>query len=77
MLYEQLEGALEKFPARDMLVITGDWNAKIGQTSAKSMATGRFGLGERNERGDKLEEFCLAHNLVIGNTLFQQHPRRL
>ena len=77
MFYEQLDDALEKIPARDMLVVMGDWNAKIGQTNAKSAVTGRFGLGERNERGDKLEEFCLAHNLVIGNTLFQQHPRRL
>ena len=39
--------------------------------------TGKFGLGVRNEAGQKLIEFCQENTLVIANTLFQQHKRRL
>ena len=54
----------------------GDWNVKIGRTE-KSECVGQYGRGTRNERGDKLIEFCIANGLLIGNTLFQHHPRRL
>jgi len=60
-----------------MLVVMGDWSAKIGQTNIKSKIVGKFGLGERNERGDRLEDFCQANDFFISNTMFQQHPRRL
>ena len=39
--------------------------------------TGKFGLGIRNEAGQRLIEFCQENSLVITNTLFQQHKRRL
>ena len=39
--------------------------------------TGKFGLGMRNEAGQRLIEFCQENPLVIANTLFQQHKRRL
>ena len=39
--------------------------------------TGKFGLGIRNEAGQRLTEFCQENVLVIANTLFQQHKRRL
>ena len=39
--------------------------------------TGKFGLGVQNEAGQRLIEFCLENALVIANTLFQQHKRRL
>ena len=39
--------------------------------------TGKFGLGIRNEAGQRLTEFCQENALVITNTLFQQHKRRL
>ena len=38
---------------------------------------GKFGLGEQNEAGHRLIEFCQEKALVIANTLFQQHKRRL
>ena len=38
--------------------------------------TGKFGLGIRNEVGQRLIEFCQENALVIANTLFQQHKRR-
>ena len=39
--------------------------------------TGKFGLGGQNEAGQRLIEFCQENTLVIANTLFQQHTRRL
>ena len=56
--------------------IIGDWNAKVG-TQETPGVTGKFGLGVRNEAGQRLIEFCQENPLVIGNTLFQQHKRRL
>ena len=42
-----------------------------------SRIAGKFGLGVQNEAGQKLTEFCQENALVIVNTLFQQHKRRL
>ena len=53
-----------------------DWNAKVGSQEIPE-ATGKFGLGLQNEAGQKLVEFCQENALVIANTLFQQHKRRL
>jgi len=39
--------------------------------------TAKFGLGVENEAGQRLTEFCQENALVIANTLFQQHKRRL
>ncbi|XP_055269545.1 phosphatidate cytidylyltransferase, mitochondrial isoform X3 [Moschus berezovskii] len=54
----------------------GDWNAKAGSQETPGV-TGKFGLGARNEAGQRLIEFCQENALVITNTLFQQHKRRL
>ena len=51
-------------------------NAKVG-TQERPGVTGKFGLGMRNEAGPSLIEFCQENALVIANTLFQQHERRL
>ena len=61
---------------KDVLFITGDWNAKVGSQETAGV-TGKFGLGVRNEAGQRLIEFCQENTLVIANTLFQQHKRRL
>ena len=53
----------------------GDWNAKAGQETPG--VTGKFGLGVQDEAGQKLIKFCQENALVIANTLFQQHKRRL
>ena len=76
-LYEQLQGVLDKVCRKDVIVIMGDWNAKIGKSVRKSDNTGPYGLGDRNERGDLMEDFCVANEQVVTNTTFQQHPRRL
>ena len=54
----------------------GDWNAKVGSQETPGV-TGKFGLGVRNEAGQRLIEFCQENALVIANTLFQEHKRRL
>ena len=46
-------------------------------STTKTVNIGTFGLGTRNERGDRLEEFSITNNLVVSNTFFQHHPRRL
>ena len=53
-----------------------DWNAKVGSQEIP-VVTGKFGFGVQNEAGQKLIEFCQENALVIANTLFQQHKRRL
>jgi len=74
--YEDLQDLLEVTPKRDVLCIIGDWNAKVGSQETPGV-TGKFGLGIRNEAGQRLIEFCQENALVIANTLFQQHKRRL
>ena len=74
--YEDLQGLLELTPKKDVLFIIGDWNAKVGSQETPGV-TGKFGLGIWNEAGQRLIEFCQENTLVIANTLFQQHKRRL
>ena len=74
--YEDLRDLLELTPKKDVLFIIGEWNAKVGSQETPGI-TGKFGLGMRNEAGQRLIEFCKENALVIANTLFQQHKRRL
>ena len=75
-VYEDLQDLLELTPKKDVLFIIGDWNAKVGSQETPGV-TGKFGLGMRIEAGQRLIEFCQENALVIANTLFQQHKRRL
>ena len=75
-LYEDLQDLSELTPKKDVLFIIGDWNAKVGNQETPGV-TGKFGLGVRNEAGQRLIEFCHENALVIANNLFQQHKRRL
>ena len=74
--YEDLQDLLELTPKKEVLFIVEDWNAKVGGQETPGV-TGKFGLGVRNEAGQRLIEFCQENLLVIANTLFQQHKRRL
>ena len=74
--YEDLQDLLELTPQKEVLFIIGDWNAKVGSQETPGV-TGKFGLGVWNEAGQRLIEFCQENTLVIANTLFQQHKRRL
>ena len=74
--YEDLQDLLELTPKKDVLFIIGDWNAKVGSQEIPG-ATGKLGLGVENEAGQRLIEFCQENTVVIANTFFQQHKRRL
>ena len=74
--YEDLQDLLELTPTKNVLFIIGDWNAKVGSQETPGL-TAKFGLGIRNDAGQRLIEFCQENALVIANTLFQQHKRRL
>ena len=73
--YEDLQDLLELTPKKDVLHI-GDWNAKVGSQETPRV-TGKFGLRVQNEAGQRLTEFCQENALVIANTFFQQHKKRL
>ena len=74
--YEDLQDLLELTPKKDVLFIIGDWNAKVGSQEIPGV-TGKFGLGIQNKEDQRLTEFCEETMLIIANTLFQQHKRRL
>ena len=73
--YDDLQDLLELTTKKDVLFITGDWNAKVGSQEVPEV-TGKFGLGVQNEAGQRLTEFCQENALVIANNIFQQHKRR-
>ena len=68
--YEDLQDLLKLTPKKDVLFIIGDWNAKVGSQEIPRV-TGKFGLGIRNEAGQRLTEFCQEKALVIENTLLE------
>ena len=74
--YEDLQDLLELTPQKDVLFIIGNWNAKVRSQETPGV-TGKFGLGIKTEARQRLIEFCQENALVIANTLFQQHKRRL
>ena len=73
--YEGLQD-LELTSKKDVLFIIGDWNAKLGNQEIPGVI-GKFGLGVQKKAGQRRTEFCQENTLVIANTLFQQHKRRL
>ena len=62
--YEDLQDLLEVTSKKDVLFIIGDWYAKVGSQETPGV-TGKFGLGMRNEAGQRLIEFCQENALVI------------
>ena len=73
--YEDLQDLLKLTPQK-MSFFIRDWNAKVGSQEIPGV-TDKFGLGVKNEAGQRLTEFCQENTLVIANTFFQQHKRRL
>ena len=74
--YQDLQDLRELTPKKDVLFIIGDWNAEVGNQQIPGV-TGKFGLGVQNEAEQRLTEFYQENALVIANTPFQQHKRRL
>ena len=67
---------LKLTPKKDVLLIIGDWNAKVGSQETPGV-TGKFGLRIWNEAGQRLIEFYQENPLIIANAHFQQHKRKL
>ena len=76
-VYSMLREAIDNTQNRDITIVMGDFNAKIGKQNYNSDICGTYGLGDQNERGANLLEFCSVNNLAVANTLFQHHPRHL
>ena len=74
--YEDLQNLLEVTSKKDVLSIIGNWNAKVGSEDIPGIIV-RFGLRVQIEAGQRLTEFFQENTLIIENTLFQQHRRRL
>jgi hypothetical protein len=74
-IYEMIEEKLENIKGNDYAIVMGDWNASVGEGGLEKYV-GKYGLGKRNERGEKLVEFCKRQELLITNTWFQQEKRR-
>ena len=70
--YDGVENGIAEVPRKDIIIIIGDWNAKVGDNNLGwESVMGRHGYGKRNERGERLLEFAAEHNLFICNTRFQ------
>ena len=74
--YEDLQDLLEITPPKNVRFIIEDWNAKVGSQETPGV-TSKYVLGVQNETRKRLIEFSQDNALVIANTLFQQHKRRL
>ena len=76
VFYQEIEKALKYAKSNDVLCIMGELNAKVGSELFESIV-GKYGLGEKNDRGERLIEFCQQNNLTIANTLLQHPNHRL
>ena len=72
-VYEQLE-VMDTVKKNDNLITLGDWNAIVDE-GQEGHAFGKYGLGLRNNRAQRLIDFCKEKGLLITNTIFQQHLR--
>ena len=74
--YEDLQDLLELTIKKDVFFIIREWNPKVRSQEIPGI-TSKFGLGIQNKAGQRLIKFCQENALVVANTLFQQHKRRL
>ena len=75
--YEELERVAKKIPKGDITMMMGDFNAKVGRQHITGPAVGPYGLGEANDAGERFRESCKEQELLLVNTWFKRHPRRL
>ena len=74
--YNDVDGILRELDKQDITIVMGDFNAKIGKRCSSDLV-GPYGLGDRNDRGDRLSVFAQEYQLAIMNTFFKLPPRRL
>src|SRR6218665_4087207 len=75
-IYKKIEERLEGIKGKEYVIVMEDWNASVGE-GGQEKCVGQYGLGKKNERGDKLIEFCNGQELLITNTCFQLEKRRI
>ena len=73
--YEDLDKAMKCLKSQDIKIVMGDFNAKVGSERVENII-GPWGIGEENERGERLIEWCKENGFMISNTWYQNHPRR-
>ena len=73
--YEQLQTVKDGVRRRDICVVMGDCNAKAGDIEDRESGVGKFGLGRRNEKRERLASFCKVNELLLTNTCFKHHER--
>ncbi|CAG9128775.1 unnamed protein product [Plutella xylostella] len=83
--YDELRLLMESIRSSDKIIVLGDFNARIGSNSTDwSDCIGAHGIGNMNDNGQRLLEFCTSHGLCATNTFFQnkvahkvswRHPR--
>ena len=76
--YQPLQETIDKTPKKDVLVVQGDWNAKVGKDAQADWGEvcGPYCNVKTNERGLRLLEFATFNNLVLTNTLGPHKPSR-
>ena len=74
--YSEIQSALNQISKKDLLYIMGDFNAKVGDRE-DARTVGKFGLGVRNDAGDRLVQFCQENRFRIANTWYIKPKRRL
>ena len=74
--YDQLQDEINATPKHDLIMVIGDLNAKVGSDNlAWKMTMGKHGVGNKNENGVRLLEFCTTNDLIIGGTLFEHQEK--
>ncbi|GFO47963.1 craniofacial development protein 2-like [Plakobranchus ocellatus] len=71
--YEEIEKAKGYLKSQDVIIVMGDFNAKVADESVEDV--GPSGIGTVNERGSRLIEWYQINNFTITNTWYQNHPR--
>ena len=74
-IYEDIEEIIKEDKSNNCFVIMGDFNAVVGEERNENIV-GKYGLGNKNERGEMLIEFCKRNDLILTNTWFQNEKRR-
>ena len=70
--YSTVQAAMKDIPAHDVLLLLGDFNARVGSNNTdRERVMGKHGVGECTDNGERLIDLCEENNLVIGGTLFQ------
>ena len=67
--YRELQSIADQTPKQEILVVQGDWNAKVGADAQKAEVCGFSCSPETNERGLKLLDFATYNNPLLANTL--------